>query len=215
MKTKLLGILVWGIYSSVLNVTCSSAQTNRYGIWFLPAKADNIYGIAIGPLGSDVVCSPTNTKHSHGINIQLVGQGIFAPFYVFSEYFAWHKSSLVSIQQSYDDSLNFKRVVHNGVMLTGFGSFSEHINGISISPWMSWNHVVNGINCNALVNSAHTVNGVTMGVYNSTYRTNGIQIGLINQTSDLRGFQFGLWNTNNKRRLPLINWSFTPPNEID
>jgi hypothetical protein len=191
------------------------AQTNGYGIWFLPSKADNIYGIAIGPLGSDVICSPTNTKRSHGVNIQLLGQGFFAPFYVFSENFAWHKSSITWIQHRYNDSLTFRRVVHNGVMVTGLGTFSEQINGISISPWMSWNHVVNGITCNALVNSSHTVNGLTVGVYNSTYRTNGLQIGLINQTNDLRGFQFGLWNTNNKRKLPLINWSFKPKNEID
>jgi hypothetical protein len=177
-----------------------------YGIGFLPSSAENIYGLAIGIIGSEVMCSRYYTKKSHGLNIQLLGQGFFSPFIVFNNETNFSKSNRDTI--IYGDSSKIKRVVHNGLLITVFGTFSEEINGIAISPWMSVNHKVNGLSMNVLVNSIHSLNGVTIGLFNSTYKTNGLQIGLFNQTNKLKGFQFGLWNVNSKRKLPIINWSF-------
>lgn len=181
--------------------------SNRYIIGFLPNKSPNIYGLAFGLIGSEVRCDKLYTKKSHGLNIQLLGQGFFTPFYVFNSNLNWsnYESNIIE----YNDSTRVKRVVHNGILLTVFGTFSEDVNGISISPWMSMNHTVNGLNLNLLINSTHTMNGLTVGIYNSTYKTSGVQLGLINETKKLNGLQFGIWNVNEKRKLPLINWSFS------
>lgn len=178
----------------------------RYGIGLLPSSANNIYGLAIGFFGSEIICNRYHTKKSHGVNVQLLGQGFFSPFIVFNDKTNFSKSDRDTIV--YGDSARIKRVVHNGLLFAVFGTFSEEINGISISPWMSINHKINGLSMNVLVNSIHSLNGLTIGLYNSTYKTNGAQIGLFNQTNHLKGFQFGLWNVNNKRKLPIINWSF-------
>lgn len=181
-------------------------RKQRYGIGLLPSSAENIYGLAIGIIGSEAICNKYYTKKSHGINIQLLGQGFFSPFYIFND-----KLNFINADYDtfiYGDSTAIKRVKHNGLVFASLGTFSEEINGISISPWMSINNIMNGISMNVLANSIHTLNGLTLGLYNVTYRTNGVQIGLINRTKHLKGFQFGLWNVNSKRKLPLLNWSF-------
>ncbi|PHR47971.1 MAG: hypothetical protein COA32_05420 [Fluviicola sp.] len=180
---------------------------NRYIVGLLPNKSPNIYGLALGLIGSEVRCDKFYTKKSHGLNIQLLGQGFFTPFYVFNSKLNW--SNYEKDTLTYGDSTDVKRVVHNGLLISVFGTFSEDINGVSISPWMSMNHKVNGLNLNLLINSTHTMNGLSIGLYNSTYKTNGVQVGLVNQTKKLKGFQFGIWNVNNKRKLPFINWCFT------
>jgi hypothetical protein len=179
---------------------------NRYVVDFLPSRAHNIYGLAFGFIGSEVVCDKFYTKKSHGLNVQIFGQGLFSPFYIFNK-----KTNFFYMNQPeifYDDSLKIMRTKHNGIMISGFGTFTEHINGLSISPWMSVNHKVNGISINILANNSHTINGLVIGCYNSTYKTKGVQIGIINKTNKLKGFQIGLWNVNEKRKLPLLNWSF-------
>lgn len=181
-------------------------RKQRYGIGLLPSTAENIFGLAFGIIGSEAICNKYYTKKSHGINIQILGQGLFSPYYIFNEQLNFINANYDTI--IYGDSTAIKRVKHNGLIYATFGTFSEDINGISVSPWMSINNVLNGISLNVLVNSIHTLNGATVGVYNMTYRTNGVQLGLINRTKHLKGFQFGLWNTNNKRSLPILNWSF-------
>ena len=57
-------------------------KVNRYVVWLLPSLATNIYGIAIGPIGSEAFCQRPYTKYSHGLNIQIPGQGILQTFYV-------------------------------------------------------------------------------------------------------------------------------------
>lgn len=186
--------------------TTEEPRKQRYGIGLLPSSAENIYGLAIGIIGSEAICNRYYTKKSHGINIQLLSQGFFSVFHVFKDDFNFSKTNIDSI--SYGDSTAIKRVIHNGFLLSTFGTFSEDINGISISPWMSINHKVNGVSMNVLVNSIHSLNGVTIGLYNATHKTKGLQIGLVNQTNKLKGFQVGLWNVNNKRKLPIVNWAY-------
>lgn len=179
---------------------------NRYGIGFLPSNAQNIYGLALGLIGSEVRCDLKYTKKTHGVNLQVFGQGFFSPFYIFDK-----RLSFYDINESfinYDDSLNLMRTKHNGILIAGFGTFTEHVNGISISPWMSVNHKVNGFSLNILSNCSHTINGLSLALYNVSYEINGLQVGLVNRTRKLKGFQIGLWNVNEKRKLPFINWSF-------
>lgn len=186
--------------------TDSILPINRYGIGFLPSKAHNIYGLALGLMGSEVICDRNYTRKSHGLNIQLFGQGFFTPFNLFNKERSWYHTTEGTIV--FNDSNRVMRTLHNGVLIAGFGTFTETINGVSISPWMSVNHKINGLSLNLFANSSHTLNGVAIGFYNVTYKTHGLQIGLVNRTRKLRGFQLGLWNVNEKRKLPLINWSF-------
>src|SRR5690554_3569354 len=202
----LIAILIPFCFLSQEVQTTKQKGKKRYGIGLLPSTAEHSYGLGIGLIGSETVCNRIFTKKSHGLNIQLLGQGFFGVFMIFKKELNFHNSDRKQID--YADSSSFKRVKHNGVLLSTFGTFSEEINGISISSWMNFNHKVNGLSMNLLVNNIHTLNGVTAGLYNSTYQTHGVQFGLINKTKKLRGFQFGLWNVNSQRKLPLINWHF-------
>jgi hypothetical protein len=186
--------------------TTEKVRRNRYGIWFLPSAAPKIYGIAIGPFGSELFCDLEYTRYSYGVNIQLLGQGFFGLFYALNPSRAFHNHNLGDENKTNEEPLGVKRAVHNGILITGLGTFSDEINGISISPWASVNHKVNGISLNALINSVFQLNGISLGLYNSSHTTNGVQLGIINKTKKLKGIQIGLWNVNEKRRLPLINW---------
>ena len=35
---------------------------DRFGIWLIPSASKNIYGIAIGPVGSEAICTNTGTR---------------------------------------------------------------------------------------------------------------------------------------------------------
>ncbi|MDZ7740688.1 MAG: hypothetical protein U5Q03_02790 [Bacteroidota bacterium] len=177
---------------------------NRYAIWFIPSTANNIYGLAIGPVGSEAICNRPYIKSSHGINIQVIGQGIFQMFYISN----LNETDLLSIDSSVKKDQVGILAVHNGLLLSAFGTFTSRINGLSISPWMSMGDQVNGISLNLLWNLYREVNGISMGLFNDTGKTRGVQIGLFNKTNRLRGIQIGLWNKNEKRSLPLINWNF-------
>lgn len=183
---------------------------NKYGIGLLPSKAKNIFGIAIGPIGSECFCYLPYTRNSNGLNIQL-GQGIFQTFMIKS----WNLDKYTEIIDSLNNadilhskSIPLKKVIHNGILLAVFGTFSDQINGISCSAWMSSNRIVNGLSFNLLWNIQQTINGAVIGIANTTIKTYGVQVGLYNKSVKLKGFQFGIWNVNEKKTLPLVNWNF-------
>lgn len=110
---------------------------------------------------------------------------------------------------SQSDSLEYlKRAIHNGLIISPLGTFTDQVNGISFSLWMSMGKKINGLSFNLLWNFYEQINGISIGFVNHTAMTKGIQIGLVNKTKKLRGFQFGLWNKNERRSLPIINWNF-------
>lgn len=183
---------------------------NGYVFWFLPSRKDNIYGVAVGIFGSEIICNtPINVKRTHGINIQMIGQGLFIPLntkaFGYKNLFGSDKARAVVFK----DSTNY-RAVNNGILLSGFGTMTDVSNGIVLSGWFSLGKQANGLILNALANKYTVMNGIGISVGNESYEANGIQIGLVNRTRKLRGFQFGLWNVNGKRKLPLINWCFRP-----
>jgi hypothetical protein len=182
----------------------SQKLKNRYGLWFIPSAATNIYGIAIGPLGSEVICNQPYTKYSHGINLQVPGQGFIQTFNIGRIKF----NKIDSLENGSSVDTIPKRVIHNGLLISLFGTFSDQVNGISISSWMSLGKKMNGLSINLLCNLYQELNGVVIGAVNHVITTNGVQIGLVNKTRFLRGIQIGLWNVNQRRSLPIINWSF-------
>lgn len=191
---------------------------NFYVIGFTPSRAKNIYGIALGPVGSEVFCDKPYTQTVDGVGIQIIGQGIFQIFYLFlgghSTFKSYYKSKNETATLLALDSLMFvidttlKRVLYNGIVLSPFGTYSNQINGASISAWMSMGNYVNGISFNFLWNAITKVNGLSVGLANDALIVHGAQIGLINRTYEIKGIQIGLWNKNRKRSLPIINWNF-------
>jgi len=205
--------IVFDISVSAQN-TCKINDTvrtqNRYVLGLLPSRAKNLYGIAIGPIGSECFCYLPYTRKSYGLNIQI-GQGIFQTFMInrwHLDNYANFADSLIKPDILQKNELPLKKVVHNGILLSVFGTFSDQINGISSSLWMSSNRSVNGLSVNLLWNIQQKINGAVIGLVNTTIKTNGIQIGLYNKSIRLKGLQLGIWNVNEKRSLPLINWSF-------
>jgi len=178
-------------------------KVDRYVIWVVPSLATNIYGIAIGPVGSEVICHSPYAKKSHGINLQI-GQGFLLSFMVGRHNLI--ESRDTSTKSKTDSS--YKRVIHNGILVSIFGTITNQINGISLSSWMSANNKVNGLSINLLWNMQDSLNGASIGLVNMAKKTSGSQIGIYNKTLKLRGFQFGLWNVNERRSLPIINWNF-------
>jgi len=182
-------------------------ESDRYVIWLLPSVANNIYGIAIGLIGSEAICQRPYTKYSHGLNLQIVGQGFFQTFYINKL-----KFNGLNLRESNETGIFNEpapyRAIHNGLILSPFGTFTDQVNGISFSLWMSMGVKVNGLTFNLLWNRYEQINGMSIGLVNHAAVTKGLQIGIVNKTKKLLGFQIGLWNKNEKRTLPIINWNF-------
>jgi hypothetical protein len=182
-------------------------NNNAYVFRFLPSGKINIYGLAFGIIGSETICNIPGTKKSHGINIQIIGQGLFIPLnpkaFKYKAIFGSDSSWMVSRL----DSANYK-AIHNGLLISTFGTMTEKTNGISISSWSSLGYFMNGIGINLISSKYAVVNGLSISINNEAYLVKGVQIGVLNRTTKLKGFQFGLWNVNKKRKLPLINWCF-------
>lgn len=194
-------------YSQNETVETNQKAKDRYVIWLIPSAASNIYGIAIGPVGSEAICNRPYTKYSHGLNLQIPGQGIFQTFYInkgINKAFITGKDSASFFNY---DTLP-KRAKHNGILISPFGTFTDEVNGISLSCWMSMGGNINGLSFNLLWNVYNRINGVSVGFVNHAADVRGLQIGLFNKTGELKGFQFGLWNMNEKRSLPVLNWDF-------
>lgn len=177
--------------------TLQALRKDRYGIWLIPSWSKNIYGIAIGPLGNESACGVDYTKYTHGLNIQVPGQGFFQVAYF---KYGLPNTADVEIKELHNAA------VHNGLIVSLLGTFTDQVNGVSISGFMSMGKRINGISINPFWNRYIQVNGVTIGLLNTTVETNGIQVGLINITQKIKGLQIGLWNVNDKRSLPIINW---------
>ncbi len=59
-------------------------------------------------------------------------------------------------------------------------------------------------------NSTSRAAGMQVGFDNRATKLKGLQIGVFNGCTDGRGIQIGLWNTNDRRSLPIINWTWNP-----
>lgn len=178
--------------------------TNSYGFRLIPSIKKNIYGLAFGLLGSDVVCNNTQTSSSHGINAQVIGQGIFIPL-------NWRT---LSYKQIFDLDSTFRmdsitlNTVHNGLILSTFGTMTGKVNGVSICGLSSYNVKLNGVSVNLFQSKTLLLNGLSLGLINESFLTKGVQIGIVNKSKKLKGFQVGVWNVNDQRSFPFINWSF-------
>lgn len=204
-----LAVILILLSTNTLNNVLSQNNTvidssSSYAFRIIPSIKSNIYGIALGIVGSETVCNNGQSSSSHGLNIQIIGQGLFLPFNntVFSYDSIFNSDTTIP-----KDSLSLK-AIHNGLLLSSFGTFTSKVNGLSISALSSYNLIFNGISINLLQTKSYFMNGLSFGIFNQSHLTRGLQLGIINKSKKLKGFQVGIWNVNGKRSLPLINWSF-------
>lgn len=185
-----------------------TVKGNSYVFHFIPSGKKNIYGFAFGLVGSETICNIEGIKKSHGINLQIFGQGFFIPL---NRKAFGYKSSLQSdsswMVKSKNDS-NYK-AIHNGLLLSSFGTLTDKTNGIALSSWCSLGYEMNGITINLFASKYVSLNGLSISINNEANSVKGVQVGIINRTSKLKGIQIGIWNVNHKRKLPIINWSFS------
>jgi len=194
--------------------THGQIRKNRPLFWVTPSIDTRINGLASGfIINSMKDVDSSLTTEINGLNIELIGVGLFlplapsSPIYFEDASFYYDSENVDSIVDSYD----FARYRINGVSFSfgGLGGHDINVNGINLSGINTLTGKTNGLSACILINITGVANGVTIGgLINNTIQTKGLQIGLLNKTIKLRGFQIGLWNENEKRSFPLINWNF-------
>lgn len=185
-----------------IDADSSQNQNNAYIFHLIPSIKDNIYGVSFGPIGSESICNVSHLRKSHGVNFQLIGQGLFIPMNVQEFCF----DSLLFNPDSLLFTTQNARALHNGLLLSTFGTYTDFSNGVVLSVGCSFGRKINGLAVNLVANKYVVVNGVELGIQNQANRINGLQLGLFNRCVKLNGLQIGLWNVNEKRKLPLVNW---------
>ncbi|MFH0895638.1 MAG: hypothetical protein V2A54_14475 [Bacteroidota bacterium] len=182
------------------------------GFWVSPSRATKVNGIMFnlfpkfkGDFGPRIIIDPT----INGVELDLNPLGpiatgfliIPAVFGVFNINF-----STPLVEDSSTRKL-FKKV--NGLELSFVVMEQTIISGLDVNIGGCFASKIHGVCISGIMNKNYLVNGVEFAVLrNITHKCSGIQIGLINSCDDLKGLQIGLYNINQKRSLPIINWSF-------
>jgi hypothetical protein len=178
-------------------------KQKAYGVRLLPSVVPQFYGFALGLVGSDAICNLPYTKTSNGINMQIFGTG----FTALLNPTAFSYEAMFNEESGWMQNPNsIPKAVHNGLLISAFGTLTPVSNGIVIGGLSSVGNLMNGLSFNGLQNKYTEANGICIALINQCYAQNGIQIGLINRSTQLKGLQIGLWNINAKRKLPLINF---------
>lgn len=98
----------------------------------------------------------------------------------------------------------------NGLSCAWFANFAEAANGVQVASFGNMSSYMNGVQFAFMINSVQfKSSGVQISVENYANHHKGIQLGVFNKASCLKGIQLGIWNKNQKRALPIINWSFS------
>jgi len=202
-------VFVFG-YSLYSQDTIVKKDVNRYVIWFSPEKkATQVNGLMLNffPNNINGLEGVRGYPDVNGIELNLNPLVVFALYplmvgVIVPEFYKPPEEDLSSI--NFEDFkiingiqvniVNIESTVTNGFELSLFGSFNSRTDGVSFAFFMSKHYEVNGITF------------ATLG--NQDIVCNGIQIGLFNTCRNLKGIQIGLFNKNQKRSMPLINWSF-------
>jgi len=195
--------------SDTISLADTSISLNRkYVVWASPSHATHVYGVMFNfwpnsALGSSYSRLPV----IDGVEINLNPIGLLVP--IMNLMYCLDPKTHVAPADSLD-SINFhifKKV--NGIQIGFINMDPTIINGIDINLNGSYESKVNGLTVSGIINKQYAVNGVTIAsIGNHNTKCNGLQIGLINSCRELNGIQIGLWNKNQKRSLPIINWSF-------
>lgn len=187
----------------------------HYLLWSHHEDSVNVVGLSVG--GSNFFKETTCTK-TQGIRISVLGEGIAA--------FMLPRAPLPTSRAEYDSSMIYEPPIEvNGISLSGTGDlFESNINGVIIggmahvtnksngySMTLMYNFAVRhqGVQVATAINMAYVIRGIQMSIIgNEAEELRGLQLGIRNRSKNTKGIQVGLWNINEKRKLPLINWSF-------
>lgn len=181
-------------------------NVTRDVLWFTPSKAHRINGVNIGIVslmgnGDSLTISGVN------LNADLLSLlvTVYLPF--LPKDTSWKHRQSYPVTSNYDPS---KHRIH-GLSLSAGGVIDDgYMRGLAVNGSMCMLSDMRGVCITGIKNRFDEFYGLTIGgIANFSYKGRGLQIGLINKCKDLRGIQLGLWNVNGKRKLPLINWSFS------
>ena len=183
-------------------------NNNKYFAWFYPSNATHVYGFMFNfSLGLPDKKSIFRYPITYGCEINLNPLGIIYPFAVAA--YSIDPSTHTPLVDSYDSVqlYSFKKV--HGLQIGLANTELTIINGMDINLTGSMSSITNGLTISLLMNKHYLSNGLTVAILgNHDTKCNGVQIGLINSSMNLKGVQIGLWNKNQKRKMPLLNWSF-------
>lgn len=217
MKHRLKNILViaflfiYQLNYSQISIDNQPERKCIVGIW--PTNVTEVNGLMLNFWSKDIKQSQLQEGEivlptTNGIELNLNPAGPFAAAMALFHY-PLDKDSREPLKDSVDYTLIpfYKKI--NGFQLAFLNLEPTKVNGLEIHLSGSYESVVNGISIGIVANKRDKLNGLGVGVIgNFDTEVNGVQIGLFNKANKLKGFQFGLWNTNEKRSLPFINWSF-------
>ncbi|MDR2039731.1 MAG: hypothetical protein LBQ60_17560 [Bacteroidales bacterium] len=193
----------------LVTIPVISAQSvdKRYLIWVSPSETKQVYGIMFNFWPNEGI--GVQYPSIYGAEINLNPIGLFAPVITLVHaVFDPATHHMGDVDPDILDISKFKKI--NGIQVGSINMEPSVINGLDINATMSAQSKVNGISISAVMNKQYIMNGITIApIANHADKCNGIQMGLVNTSKKLKGFQFGLWNINQKRSLPLINWSFS------
>jgi len=190
-------------------------KKNYFPIWTYHHENININGVSVGAF---TVSDHPRYTNTNGVKLELIGIGIFLPLIPSSPvaqdslgYIEAMKDPISEVINGVSLSLSGAvcECVTNGISLGTLGQINRQVNGFSASLWMNFAQKHNGIQLAGLSNESYKTHGVQLALLsNISHKMRGVQVSLFNHSKKLKGFQFGLWNVNDKRSLPLINWSF-------
>lgn len=164
----------------------------------------------------------------NGIKFDIPGIGLFLPMGISADPYFQENDSLTWVEYEkkldslYSNNSNLLKTngiyisasgdgegIVNGFNIHPIGGLTKISNGVLLSGIMGFGTKVNGLSITGIYSSLGNSNGLIIsGLYNYVVEMRGVQIALFNKSVKTRGFQIGLWNINEKRKLPLINWSF-------
>ncbi len=218
MKTKLILLaILTGFITASAQIP---ARTDHFPIGSFHKQNSNIHGIGVG-LYSGIDEGPKDIQfrnvHINGIKLEAIGLGIFVPLMPDSPVAADEEEFQERMAEPLSEKVNGLNLspagtasdcFTNGISAGLIGQIGRQVNGISASIMMNFAQKHNGIQV-AMFNEAYLMNGLQLGLANSSGRARGLQIGLVNHSTNFKGIQLGLWNTNQKRKLPILNWNFS------
>lgn len=216
MKRFLCKVIIAGLllFSGLDSFSQAHNRKTRWPVGTFHTDNADIYGLSLGIWTHRLHQRSTNTN---GIKFELLGVGWAVPMAGGSA--AESDSSFIEFQNKVVseriNGLNLSTtgsVCHcltNGLQAGFIGQSGFQTNGVSVALMINDMQRSNGVMLAAFVNGAYQANGLQLSMIgNYSHKMKGVQVGLYNRSSNLTGIQIGLWNVNQKRKLPLINWSF-------
>ena len=213
MKFKLLLFII------ISGTTTAFAQlqkrTSHFPTGTFHKRNSTINGISVG-LYSGLDEDSISNVHTNGLRLEAIGLGILSPLIPRSPIAETEEGFRATMAEPLSERINGFNLspagtvcdcAVNGITAGLIGQINRKVNGVSVSVIINLAQEHNGVQV-AMINESYAMKGFQIGFSNTSGKARGIQIGLFNHSSNLKGLQIGFWNTNQKRKLPILNWSF-------